>query len=123
MAQALPVGPYLAKYGVGSSALRVARVLDDDRADGWILPLGHELSELVELRLADVIVGRVRERGDLHRAAALRSPEFHCFFPCHEADEALLLEASLARKHPWMWSLTTPTFCMNAYTLVGPMKR
>jgi len=22
-----------------------------------------------------------------------------------------------------MWSLTTPTFCMNAYTLVGPTKR
>ncbi|MDX6580405.1 MAG: hypothetical protein QOJ47_1954, partial [Gaiellales bacterium] len=21
-----------------------------------------------------------------------------------------------------MWSLTTPMFCMNAYTLVGPMK-
>jgi len=20
---------------------------------------------------------------------------------------------------PWTWSLTTPTFCMNAYTLVG----
>src|SRR2546422_2503567 len=30
---------------------------------------------------------------------------------------------SVARKHPWMWSLTTPTFCMNAYTLVGPTKR
>ena len=29
----------------------------------------------------------------------------------------------MARKHPWMWSLTTPTFCMKAYTLVGPMKR
>src|ERR1700686_2488837 len=29
----------------------------------------------------------------------------------------------VARKHPWMWSLTTPTFCMNAYTLVGPTKR
>src|SRR6185437_9298711 len=28
-----------------------------------------------------------------------------------------------ARKHPWTWSLTTPTFCMNAYTLVGPTKR
>jgi hypothetical protein len=22
-----------------------------------------------------------------------------------------------------MWSLTTPTFCMNAYTLVGPTYR
>src|SRR5439155_27195999 len=30
---------------------------------------------------------------------------------------------SIARKHPWTWSLTTPTFCMNAYTLVGPTKR
>src|SRR4029077_1422196 len=30
---------------------------------------------------------------------------------------------SVARKHPWMWSLITPTFCMNAYTLVGPTKR
>ena len=27
------------------------------------------------------------------------------------------------RKHPRTWSLTTPTFCMNAYTLVGPTKR
>jgi hypothetical protein len=30
---------------------------------------------------------------------------------------------SLARKHPEMWSMTTPAFCMNAYTLVGAMKR
>ena len=27
---------------------------------------------------------------------------------------------SVARKQPWMWSLTTPTFCMSAYTLVAP---
>jgi hypothetical protein len=32
-------------------------------------------------------------------------------------------DQSVARKHPWTWSLTTPTFCMNAYTLVGPTKR
>jgi|SRR5579862_7973170 len=30
---------------------------------------------------------------------------------------------SAARKQPWMWSLTMPTFCMNAYTLVGPTNR
>src|SRR5258708_38759458 len=34
-----------------------------------------------------------------------------------------LLSLSGARKHPWTWSLTTPTFCMNAYTLDGPTKR
>jgi hypothetical protein len=29
----------------------------------------------------------------------------------------------MARKQPRTWSLTTPTFCMNAYTLVGPTNR
>src|SRR5206468_285911 len=84
----------------------------DERIGGISHPVehvAHACSPLLASRgkCRQLRGGQRRTGGSAHRASvAARSQS-----------------ASSARKHPRMWSLTTPTFCMNAYTLVGPTKR
>src|SRR5689334_7191778 len=51
--------------------------LDDDCSDRGIAPLRHELREHVDHRLAQIVVRRVRECGDVHGAASFSRPEIH----------------------------------------------
>jgi hypothetical protein len=68
-----------------------------------------------------MVVGRAL--ADIHRHAGAPEPYRVAAVNIDHRDElsgCAVVRSPVARKQPWMWSLTMPVFCMNAYTLVGP---
>src|ERR1700680_3062020 len=62
---------------LGEEAVLFGTRLDYDSSDRRIAPLRDQLLELVDHRLVEIVVRRIRECGDCHVATLLRSPEIH----------------------------------------------